>query len=159
MTKLSPTKQEFLNKVKSIIEEHYTNEQFDASELAVKIGISRSKLNRRFKESVQMSARKYICRQRLIKARQLLEDSNLTIPEITRKVGFGSPVYFSKKFKKHFGYPPSKAKENAHLHWEEHVHHLEKKDLPPLIRVLIAIILLILVGLIVVSLLQTNISG
>jgi AraC-like DNA-binding protein len=45
-------------------------------------------------------------RNNLELALQLLADRNLSISEISYKVGFNDPKYFSRWFKKNFGVPP-----------------------------------------------------
>lgn len=44
---------------------------------------------------------------RMEKAKHLLSDTTLTIAEISKIVGYSDPLYFSRAFKKHTGYPPS----------------------------------------------------
>ena len=47
---------------------------------------------------------------RLQKALELLRDGIYTVAEVGYKVGFNSPVYFTKCFHEYFGYPPVKVK-------------------------------------------------
>ena len=48
-----------------------------------------------------------IRRMGLQRARQLLEQHAATIAEISFRVGFGSPAYFTKSFREEFGILPS----------------------------------------------------
>ena len=46
-------------------------------------------------------------------AASLLEFTDMPISQIAEKVGINDPLYFSKKFKKHFGISPTEYK-NTH---------------------------------------------
>ena len=103
----------FLNRLTSIVEANLGDENFGVSELADKLGISRSRLYFRVKSLTQKSVSQFIREIRLNKALELLNQSGLTVSEISYRVGFGSPAYFNKCFHEHFGYPPGEAKRTA----------------------------------------------
>ena len=52
-----------------------------------------------------------ILHMRLQKARYLLQHEDLSISEVSYKVGFSSPAYFSTVFKSKFGVTPKAFKE------------------------------------------------
>ena len=54
-----------------------------------------------------MGINAYITRQRLDRARQLLEQGDATITKISEQVGFSTPQYFSSKFSAAYGCTPS----------------------------------------------------
>jgi TolB-like protein/AraC-like DNA-binding protein len=91
-----------------VIKGHLEEEQFGVSELARKMGMSRSNLHRRIHSITGKSASVLITETRLGKAIDLLKESNYTIAEVAYKVGFSSATYFTKCFHDHFGYPPGK---------------------------------------------------
>jgi len=45
---------------------------------------------------------------RLKKSAMLLKSKNHNVSEVANMIGFNDPYYFSRCFKKQFGYPPSK---------------------------------------------------
>jgi transcriptional regulator GlxA family with amidase domain len=47
---------------------------------------------------------------RLNKADEMLRTSNVPIKEVAFLTGFSSQYYFSRKYKEHFGHPPSQQK-------------------------------------------------
>jgi len=98
--------QAFLNRLTAIVEANLSNEQFGVNELTAKTGLSRSQIHRRLKSSCNKSVSQFIREARLKKAKEFLEQGNLTVSEIAYKVGFGSPSYFIKSFHDYFGYPP-----------------------------------------------------
>lgn len=61
-----------------------------------------------FKEETGESPINYLINLRLSKAKELLDDGHFSIKEVAEKVGYADAYHFSKLFKKHFGYPPSK---------------------------------------------------
>ena len=109
MPNSQPTENDFLRKITEIIDENISNEQFGVSELADRIGMSRSNLLRKVKSSTNLSVSQFINQVRLKKAMEMLKDSSLRVSEISYQVGFSSPSYFIKCFRDHYGYPPGEA--------------------------------------------------
>jgi AraC-like DNA-binding protein len=82
------------------------NQPMRSSGLAKGCGLSPSRFNHLFREQVGKTARQYLELQRLHRARQLLEKSQLTISEIAYQVGFPNLFYFSLRFKRYNGVSP-----------------------------------------------------
>jgi len=97
---------EFLQKVTKTIEENISNEQFGVSELAEKMGMSRSNLLRKVKKLTNLSVSRFIRNVRLGIAKEMLEEGLDTVSQISYKVGFSSTSYFIKCFREHYGHPP-----------------------------------------------------
>ena len=100
------TDDEFLNRITGIILENLSDEGFGVSELAAKIGMSRSNLLRRIKKHSGLSVSQFIRQIRLKKAMDLLRQTSLNVSEVSYEVGFGSSSYFIKCFREFYGYPP-----------------------------------------------------
>lgn len=66
-----------------------------------------------FKEITGMTPNKYISHMKINKAKELLFDTGLNITEISDMLGFESPFYFSKVFKKIIGQSPKEWKNTA----------------------------------------------
>jgi len=83
------------------------------NELARKAGISRSMLTERFRALVGESPMVYVTRWRMLKSRELLRDTSMTIAQVAYTVGYGSEFSFSKAFKRFFCVSPGHARANA----------------------------------------------
>jgi len=75
--------------------------------LAKKIGMSRSNLAARFKETVGQTPMKYLSEWQLLQARNLLESTDKPIAIIAEESGYRSEAAFSRAFKMFLGTPPS----------------------------------------------------
>lgn len=77
--------------------------------LARHFGIDRCHLTRVFCTCHNCTPRQFIHREKMSRAATLLSDhSTLTIKQISHRLGFASPEYFSKVFKAHFDILPHK---------------------------------------------------
>jgi YesN/AraC family two-component response regulator len=97
----------FLNEFSAIVEANIANENFGVDELSRAIGISKAQLYRKVKAVLGLNINDYILNVRLQKAKHLLNQPELSINEISFKVGFSSQAYFSTVFKSKFGITPS----------------------------------------------------
>lgn len=107
--------QAFLQKLTDSVFDNLTNEQFGVEELASDIGMSRSQIHRKLQKINGQSVTQFIREIRLKEAHRLLEEDIGTASEISYKVGFGSPTYFSKCFNEFYGYTPGEVKERQNL--------------------------------------------
>lgn len=100
---------EFMNNVINYINENISDENLNVENLAGELFLSRSKLYRKIKALTGNTATEFIRKVRLEKAKELIEnsDNTITIAEISYKVGFSSPSYFSKCFKDAFDIIPT----------------------------------------------------
>lgn len=83
------------------------------SELAVAAGVSRSILTERFRVLVGESVMVYLARWRMLKSRELLRDSTMSVAQVADTIGYGSEFSFAKAFKRFFGVPPGQIRANA----------------------------------------------
>ncbi len=100
-----------IDKVKQIILNHLDDEKFDVNQLASEMGWSRSHTFRKVRSISGISANQFIKEIRLQEAAKLISNSNLNASEISYKVGFSSPSYFNKCFRKYYGVTPGEYKE------------------------------------------------
>lgn len=98
---------EFIIKVKSLVEENLDNTNFGILELCRVLGISRSHLHRKLKALTDLPTSIFIQTIKLQKAKLLLQTSEKNVSEVAYEVGFNDPAYFSRLFSKTYGYPPS----------------------------------------------------
>ena len=77
------------------------------SVLAKRSGLSLRHFERLFKEHCHCSPRQYYLGVRLDHARVLLQDTNLSVGDVSRTIGLESASYFSRRYKERFGTSPS----------------------------------------------------
>ncbi len=100
-------------KIASIIEEARfemrcdINQNFDLETFAKKHNICYSWFRRMFKNYTGISPRQYCLQLKIMHAKELLLNTDLTIKEISYQVGFESIHYFSRIFKEKAGKSPS----------------------------------------------------
>ncbi len=97
----------FVQKAMDIVEKHISDADFASDEFCREIGMSRSQLHRKLKALTSQPSSEFIRTLRLKRAATLLKDSKLSVEEISYRVGFNSPAYFTKCFKTLFGKTPS----------------------------------------------------
>lgn len=102
--------QDFLTKLSSVLEKHYTNPELTIEDLANELHTSRTSLHLNLRRILQKSATELLNEYRLKKALVMLEN-NVPINEIAYHCGYREPNYFSRVFKKHYQLPPQKYKE------------------------------------------------
>ena len=98
-----------LKNVLDVIEANYTESEFSVEDLARELTMSKSTLIRRLKSITDKTPIEILSEYRLNKAHALLRNQDLPVKEVAFLVGFNDQYYFSRKYKEHFGYPPSKA--------------------------------------------------
>lgn len=118
MTEPSEKDLEFLTRLKDILTINLSNEDFGVSELADAVNMSRSNLLRRVKKAAGVSVSQFIRDFRLSKAFIILQESDVTVSEVSYAVGFGSTSYFTKCFRELYGFPPGEAAQYAKNHEE-----------------------------------------
>ncbi|MBR2473218.1 MAG: helix-turn-helix transcriptional regulator, partial [Clostridia bacterium] len=89
---------------------HYS-EQVTLDDIARAADISRSEAGRCFNTYMGCSPVDALIRYRLQTAHDLLGEKNKSLQEISFACGFNSVNYFSRQFKKIYGYPPGFVKE------------------------------------------------
>lgn len=93
--------------VSEYISEHYT-EALSLDTLANDFFLSKYYLCRSFKEITGYGINEYIHIHRIQKAKQLLEETTLSISEISQSLGYESLTHFEKIFKTHMTLSPMK---------------------------------------------------
>ncbi|MFN0213469.1 MAG: helix-turn-helix transcriptional regulator, partial [Saprospiraceae bacterium] len=88
----------FLKKVTAQVDAHYGDPAFGIKELAEALELSLSQLYRKIKALTGRSPAIYLRSLRLLKAKDLLMRTELSITEIAHKTGFSKLTYFSYTF-------------------------------------------------------------
>lgn len=106
----SDTRSELLLHIITYINDHL-DEELNPDRIASVLYISRSQLDRIFKQNLGFTLWKYITYKRLIRARHLLH-SGMANNEVAHQCGFGDYSTFYKVYTKTFGTPPRAAHPN-----------------------------------------------
>jgi signal transduction histidine kinase/ligand-binding sensor domain-containing protein/DNA-binding response OmpR family regulator len=107
---VSSVDQLFLDKVIKTIETNFEDENFSVEKLADNMNMSVSQLNRKLNALIDQPPGQLIRSFRLQRAADLLKLNAATVAEICYKVGFNDQAYFSRAFKKQFGFSPTEYK-------------------------------------------------
>lgn len=92
-------------RIREALESNLTIQQ-----VAEDLGVSYSNFRKLFKEFTGLSPATYQQELRLMRAKELLSTTDLTVKEIAYRLNFESPDYFSAKFKAKMGCKPSDIK-------------------------------------------------
>lgn len=94
-----------IKQITQFIHKHYA-EKITLQNIADKLHISISACSHSFKKFMKESIFEYILRYRIQQSLCLLQDKELSIMQISLKVGFSSTSYYSKLFKKYMKMTP-----------------------------------------------------
>ncbi|AIQ59400.1 ABC transporter substrate-binding protein [Paenibacillus borealis] len=92
--------------IREYIAEHY-HEPLTLNQLAGMAGLRPKYFGELFKKTFGQSTMDYLTGLRISRAKQYLQESDYLLREIAQKVGYSDEFYFSRKFKKETGVPPS----------------------------------------------------
>ena len=99
---LSPWRE---NLVKQLILDHL-GDTLEVTELARACALSRSHFSRAFKCSTGVSPQDWIRQQRIARAKQLIQNTDLTLTQISLECGFCDQAHFSHIFTRSEGITP-----------------------------------------------------
>lgn len=102
--------------VQDLVEEKYADPDLCLNEIADMTRVSSRHLNRMFKDIKGQSISEYITHVRLTKAAQLLETTDLSVNDISLRVGISNPTYFYSLFRKKYGVSPKTYAISSALH-------------------------------------------
>lgn len=97
-----------LNLIHANVERPWTVEA-----LAAEVGLSRSRLAARFSAQLNEGPLHYLAYWRMQRAAALLRDTSLSIPTIVQTVGYQSEPSFNAAFKRVFGKPPGRFRQET----------------------------------------------
>lgn len=97
---------EFLSKATQVVIEHLDEADFDVDQLEKAMDMSKMQLYRKLKMLTSLAGNEFIRSIRLQQARILLEKGTLNVSEVAYQVGFNDPAYFTRAFKKQYGFAP-----------------------------------------------------
>ncbi len=92
------------------VEEHCT-EHVTVADIARAATISRTRAYEIFRERAGTSPADYLIERRVMRAEELLADTDLPTAEIARRCGFSSPSHLAKTFRDRCGQTPTEVRE------------------------------------------------
>ena len=108
----------FLKRVQDTVLKNINNERFDCHELARKVHLSISQLNRKLNALTNRPAGQLIRETRLDYAADLLTARVARIGEIALEVGFSNQAHFCRSFKRRFRCTPTTFQKNSLLNYK-----------------------------------------
>ena len=100
----------FIQNINALIQKNIDQENFKIETICHHMALSRTQLYRKLKSLINMSPARYVLYFRLQKAKELLQDTNLNVGEVSVKTGFASHSHFTRSFIAQFGISPSQMK-------------------------------------------------
>ncbi len=97
----------FIEKVKGIILKNIAKSELNSALIADAMNLSQRQLNRKVSSVLGIDTASYIRQMRILKAQELLLETEDPVGDIGYNCGFESSSYFSKIFRQHTGLTPS----------------------------------------------------
>ena len=94
-----------MRKVEGYVQEHLA-EDISTETLAAIAELSPFHFSRVFKQSTGMTPLKFVTRERMLKAQQLIRESSHSLLDIGLEVGYTSPSHFAEVFRRNVGVTP-----------------------------------------------------
>ena len=94
-----------LVRMMTYIEEHLT-EKIELADIADYVGISRTYASAVFREELGITISEFILKERMLEAKRMLRDTDLTVANIADRLAFCSQSYFTKNFTEAEGMTP-----------------------------------------------------
>ena len=107
LTNLSSTDSLFVGKLTTIVDDNLQSDVLSSVFLADVFCMSQRHFSRRVKQLTGLDVTHFIRSRRILKAVQLLKNTELPISEIYIKCGFESANYFTRVFHKQMGMTPT----------------------------------------------------
>ncbi len=94
-------------KLLEVVRQHLHDSGFTVEQMGAEMAMERTTLYRNCREWFDCSPSELLRRERLLRARELLQQGDYSVAEVAYGVGFESQAYFSRCFKQETGMSPS----------------------------------------------------
>jgi len=95
----------YIHEALTFIEQNFQND-ISVEDIADTCGLNRSYFGKIFKEALGKTTQEFLLNYRMTKATELLKLTRLSIGDISKAVGYGNPLHFSRAFKNVYGISP-----------------------------------------------------
>lgn len=110
----NPIDQKLLDNVNALVEKNLDNPNFAIDELTRELALSRSSFYSKFKALTGMTPNEFILNYKMKRAASWLRnDPQMQITEITYRLGFCSPRYFTRCFKAQYNVAPTEYRKQS----------------------------------------------
>ncbi|MBE6632237.1 MAG: helix-turn-helix domain-containing protein [Ruminococcaceae bacterium] len=89
------------------------NQKIDIKEMSREFGYSYDSFRRSFKKAYGLAPQDYVIYHRLLKARQMISETNVSCTDIAMLCGFSDSSQFSKMYKRKFGITPKRHRHSS----------------------------------------------
>lgn len=96
-----------MKRVMKVVNENYTDPDFNVEALSKMVGVSRAQLHRRIKEITGITTSEFLRNIRMEQAARLLKEGKINVTQVAYSVGYNNQTHFSTVFKAHFGMSPT----------------------------------------------------
>ena len=103
------TQNKYVNSILKFINDNITN-TLSLADVCQSVHLSKEYVARVFKKEMGITVTDYIIRQKLDLAKNMLSSDEVSLRDISEKLGYQDYNYFSRLFKKHYGISPLKMK-------------------------------------------------
>jgi two-component system response regulator YesN len=110
-TYTQPKNGKLIQQAKNYIDQHYMDADLSLNDISTLTNLSPSHFSTVFSRETSQTFIDYLTAVRIQKAKELLRTTNLKSSEISYRVGYNDPHYFSFVFKKNTGFSPSEFRE------------------------------------------------
>ncbi len=107
------TQNKYVNSILKYINDNITN-PLSLTDVCQSVHLSKEYVARVFKKEMGITVTDYIIQQKLDLAKNMLLSNEISLRNISEKVGYQDYNYFSRLFKKHYGISPLKMKKQLH---------------------------------------------
>jgi two-component system, response regulator YesN len=104
-----------LQKAKEYIDQHYMDPDMSLNKVAAHVNHSPSHFSVLFSQGTSKTFKEYLTELRMKKARELLRTTSLRSSEISYRIGYGDPHYFSYIFRKNTGLTPTEFRSQTRI--------------------------------------------
>lgn len=109
----SGSAKDYVKEAVKYIKTNYS-QPINISDISNSLNLDRKYFSKIFKEQLKMPPNEYLITYRLMKACELMDNTNLTIAEIAATVGYDNQFSFSRVFKKYKQISPSDYRKETH---------------------------------------------
>ncbi|MBP2057371.1 AraC-like DNA-binding protein [Lactobacillus colini] len=96
----------YLNSAINYLHDNFEQHSCNINNLCHRLNVSRSYLYSLFKKEFNLSPQQYLTKIRMEEAKNKLNQSNLSIQQVSQSVGYTDEFTFSKAFKRYSGFSP-----------------------------------------------------